>query len=257
MLCISKFKDLKGMVHKIIRKCGSLLAFVLLSAILAALSPNFLTVNNIVNILRQAAVNGLISAGMLIVLITGGIDLSVGGNAILCACVMGALLSRVGISSPVVLICACIATGMLVGFVNGLIFTKLHLPHPFVSTLGMKNVVCGLSLLVVQTKTVSGFPKSITWLGYKSILSNASFQGIPVSLIAMLVIFILFHILLSYTVLGKSIYFIGGNVNAARLSGIKIDRILIFVYTLSGLMCALAGIVIVGRSGVANPSSAM
>jgi ribose transport system permease protein len=238
------------------KRCSSLLVLIILSGALVLFVPNFLTINNLINIIRQAAVNGIISAGMLVVLITGGIDLSVGGNAILCACIMGAFLNKLNINSLVVLVMVCIATGLIVGLINGLLFTKLHLPHPFVSTLGMKNVVCGLAMLVVSTKTISGFPKAITWLGEETFYLKEGVPGIPVSFVVLIVIYILIDIMLRYTSLGKKIFCIGGNIETARLSGINTDNVLIFVYSFSGLMCAIAGIVIIGRSGVANPSSA-
>lgn len=238
-------------MHKVkqnLKRCSALLVLIILTGILVLFVPNFLTINNLINFLRQAAVNGVISAGMLVVLITGGIDLSVGGNAILCACIMGALLSRLNISNPVVLVIACICTGLSVGLVNGLLFTKLHLPHPFVSTLGMKNVVCGLALLVVSTKTISGFPKAIAWLGEESICLKEGIAGIPVSFIVLLGIYIIIDIMLRYTSLGKKIFCIGGNIETARLSGIKTDNVLIFAYSFSGLMCAIAACIIGGAS---------
>ncbi len=244
-------------IKKILGKLGPLLALVVLSVILTAASPNFLTINNVMNILRQTAVNGLIASGMLVVLITAGIDLSVGANAVLCACVMGMFLDKFGITNPVILLGAGILTGITIGCINGLLLTKLHLPHPFVSTLGMKNVLAGLALFVVSTKTISGFPTSITWLGSANIFKSAHFSGIPIAFIAMLLLFVGFHLLLNYTALGRTIYCVGGNPEATRLSGINTDNILIFVYALSGFVCAIAGIVIVGRSGVANPSSAI
>ncbi len=244
-------------MKKILGKLGPLLALLVLSIILSVASPNFLTINNIMNILRQTGVNGLIASGMLVVLITAGIDLSVGANAVLCACVMGMLSDKFGIANPVVLLGACILTGVGVGCINGLLLTKLHLPHPFVSTLGMKNVLCGLALFVVSTKTISGFPNSVTWLGSANVFKNGSFSGIPVAFLAMLLLFVCFHLLLNYTALGRTIYCVGGNPEATRLSGINADNVLIFVYSLSGFVCAIAGIVIVGRSGVANPVSAI
>lgn len=244
-------------IKTILGKLGPLLALVVLSIILSIASPNFLSVNNVMNILRQTAVNGLIASGMLVVLITAGIDLSVGANAVLCACVMGMFLDKFGITNPLILLIACVATGTAVGCANGLLLTKLHLPHPFVSTLGMKNVLSGLALFVVSTKTISGFPTAITWLGSANILKSASFSGIPVAFVAMLLLFVGFHFLLNYTALGRTIYCVGGNLEATRLSGINTDNVLIFVYALSGFVCAIAGIVIVGRAGVANPSSAI
>ncbi len=244
-------------IKKILGKLGPLLALVVLTIILTIASSNFLTINNVMNILRQTAVNGLIASGMLVVLITAGIDLSVGANAVLCACVMGMLLDKLGIANPVILLGSCIIAGVGIGFVNGLLLTKLHLPHPFVSTLGMKNVLCGLALFIVSTKTISSFPNAITWLGSANIFKSGGFSGIPIAFLAMLLLFGCFHLLLNYTALGRAIYCVGGNPEATRLSGINTDNVLIFVYSLSGFVCAIAGIVIVGRSGVANPSSAI
>lgn len=244
-------------IKSFLGKLGPLLALIVLSVILSFANSNFLTVNNVMNILRQTAVNGLIASGMLVVLITAGIDLSVGANAVLCACVMGMLVDKFGITNPIVLLGACIITGIFIGYLNGLLLTKLHLPHPFVSTLGMKNVLCGLALFIVSTKTISGFPKAVTWLGSANILKSGSFSGIPIAFIAMLLLFVVFHLLLNYTALGRTIYCVGGNPEATRLSGINSDNVLVFVYALSGFVCAIAGIVIVGRSGVANPSSAI
>jgi len=234
-----------------------LLALAILTAVLALMVPNFLTVGNGMNILRQAAVNGFISVGMLVVLITAGIDLSVGANAILSASLMGMLVSKFGVTNPVLLIAVAIASGILVGTINGLLLTKLKLPHPFVSTLGMKYVLAGLAMFVLSTKTISGFPKGVTWLGSASVGKMPGFSGVPVSFIAMVLVFIAFHVLLTRTALGRAIYCVGGNPEATRLSGINTDRVLVIVYALSGLVCAVAGTIVVGRTGVANPSAAM
>ena len=244
-------------MKSVLRKLGPLLALFILSFFLSIASPNFLTINNVMNILRQTAVNGFIASGMLVVLITAGIDLSVGANAVLGASVMGMLLSKFSITNPIILLGACIIAGTTVGCINGLLLTKLRLPHPFVSTLGMKNVLAGLSLFVVSTRTISGFPDAITWLGSTSIFKSGTFSGFPVSFLAMLLVFTGFHLLLNHTALGRTIYCVGGNIEATRLSGIDTDKILIFVYSLSGFVCAIAGIIIVGRSGVANPSAAI
>src|SRR5699024_6028250 len=119
------------------------------------------------------------------------------------------------------LIGAALFSGTAIGCINGLLLTKLHLPHPFVSTLGMKNVLAGLALFVVSTRTISGFPNLVTWLGYESIFKSGRFLGVPVSFLVMIVICIGFHLLLNNTALGRNIYCVGGNPEAARLSGIN------------------------------------
>lgn len=244
-------------LQKLMKTLAPLLALFVLSFLLAIVSPNFLSINNVMNILRQTAVNGFIASGMLVVLITAGIDLSVGANAVLSASVAGMLLSRFGIENSFILIVAAIISGTFVGIVNGVLLTKLKLPHPFVSTLGMKNVLAGLALYVVATRTISGFPAGVTWLGSKDLFRAEGFSGFPVAFIAMIIAFIGFHILLKHTALGRAIYSVGGNLEATRLSGINTDNVLIFVYGLSGFVAAIAGIIIIGRSGVANPSSAI
>jgi ribose transport system permease protein len=244
-------------ISTIINKMGTLFALLILGVILSAVTPNFLKITNIMNILKQTAVNALIASGMLVCLITAGIDLSVGANAITCACIMGMLLEFAGIHNPVILILAALGTGTFVGWSNGMLLTKLHLPHPFVSTLGMKNILCGIALLVAKTKMISGFPSEVTWLGSFSVFTTNQFPGIPMAFIAVILFFCIFHIFLSKTTLGRSIYCVGGNVEAARLSGINSDAVLIFCYSLSGFMCGLAGIVLVGRTGIANPAAAI
>lgn len=247
-----KFKDVIG-------KIAPLIALIILFIILTFMTDKFMTVNNMMNILKQTAVNGLISAAMLVVLITAGIDLSVGANAIVGCCMMGMLKEFCGIQSPWILIPVCILTCLLIGFLNGIMLTKMHLPHPFVSTLGMKNVLCGVALLVVANKTVADFPKSITFLGSYNFFQaeDGSFSGLPLCFLTLFIIYIIYHFFLNKTALGRMIYCVGGNPDAARMSGINSDNVLIFVYTLSGLMCALAGLTIVGRSGCANPNAAM
>ena len=209
------------------------------------------------NIFKQTSVNALISTGMLVCLITAGIDLSVGANAIFCTCVMGMLLQN-NVTNPFILIVVGLVAGGLVGFINGMLLTRLHLPHPFVSTLGMKNVLWGSALVVVNSQIVSGFPKGVTWLGSATLpVEWPVLGGFPVSFILVILIFLGMGVFLSGTGLGRSIYCVGGNPEAARLSGIKSDNVLTFCYTLSGVMAALAGVVLIGRGGIANGANAI
>ena len=238
-------------------RLGTLGALLVLCIILSFASNNFLTQSNIMNIFKQTSVNALISTGMLVCLITAGIDLSVGANAIFCTCMMGMLLQK-GVTNPFIMILVGILSGVLVGFVNGTLLTRLHLPHPFVSTLGMKNVLWGLALLVVNSQIVSGFPTQVTWLGSAVLPAGIPvLGGFPISFILVIVIFVLMDVFLSRTTLGRSIYCVGGNPEAARLSGIQSANVLTFCYMLSGLMSALAAIVLIGRGGIANGANAI
>lgn len=235
---------------------GSFLALVLLCVVMSILTPNFLTMSNVANIFKQGAVNALLSVGMLFCLITAGIDLSVGANAITCTCVIG-MLHQNGVNNTFVLIAAAILTGTLIGFINGTLLTRLHLPHPFVSTLGMKNMLAGVALLLVGSRMVSGFGDGIMWLGSEMLVKTEVFPGFPVSYLLVIILYILMHVLLTNTTLGRSIYTVGGNREAARLSGINSANVLTFCYTISGFMAALAGIVLIGRGGIANGANAI
>lgn len=241
----------------LLRALAPLFALILLIVIMSSVTAEFATVNNWMNVLRQTAVNGLLAAGMLLTLITAGIDLSVGTNAILSAAVMAYVMITLEVTNPVVLLSMALLSGTLVGLVNGVLLTKLKLPHPFVSTLGMKYVLAGLALFLLATRTVGGFPEGVMFLGSADLFKGNGFNGFPVSFIAMLILFAAVHLLLNRTALGRSIYAVGGNLEATRLSGINTDRVLIFVYATAGFCAAIAGIVIVGRSGVANPSAGM
>lgn len=240
----------------ILSKLGTLLALIILCAVLTFMAPQFLSTNNLLNVLKQTSVNALISVGMLVCLITAGIDLSVGANAVTCTCLIG-LLHTKGIDNPIIMVVTAILCGMLIGFINGSLLTRLHLPHPFVSTLGMKNILAGLALLLVNSKLIGGFKDPILWLGDASVLKFGNFPGIPASFILVIIVFIIMHIFLTRTRLGRSIYCVGGNPEAARLSGINSANVLTFCYTLSGFMCALAGIVLIGRQGSANGANAI
>ena len=228
---------------------GTILALVIMCLFLAISNKNFYSYSNLMGILKQTAFNAFLAVGMLLCLITAGIDLSVGANAVFCACLMGAL-SKAGMSSGILLMIIGVLAGGLVGFINGTLLTRLHLPHPFVSTLGMKNVLWGLALLVTGSQMINTFPASVQWLGLTTI------GGFPVSFIVVIVLYVVMHIFLSKTALGRSIYCAGGNMEATRLSGINTANVLTFCYTMSGIMAALAGIVSVGRSGICNGANA-
>jgi ribose transport system permease protein len=241
----------KTRVKDLLAKLGPLLALILLCILLTIATDKFFNYINFMNILKQAAINCLIGSGMLLVLITAGIDLSVGSNCVLAACVMGVMVQR-GITNTPLLIGAALITGLLVGYINGLLLTKLKLPHPFVSTLGMKFVVLGIALFITAATPI-GFQNkgvdSVLFLGAKTI------GGFPVSFIAVIILFSLYHIFLNKTELGRQIYCVGGNPEAARFSGINSDRVLCIVYSLSGLMSGLAGVVLVGRVSTANATA--
>ncbi|MDT8860133.1 ABC transporter permease [Alkalihalobacillus sp. MEB130] len=233
-----------------LNKFGPLIGLFLLCVVLTILTDRFLTVNNIMNVARQASINAILSLGMLLPILTAGIDLSVGSVLAISIMVMGVVSVLWGLD-PVVGLLVCLAVGAFFGFLNGIMLTKLRLPHPFISTLGMMNIARGLALIITAAAPIAGFPYIIQFLG-------AEFVGpIPVSFILVIFVYILFHFFLTRTQTGRHIYAIGGNKEAARLSGINVDRVLIIVYTISGFMAALGGIVMVGRVDSAFPLAGM
>jgi len=239
-------------MKELLQKLGTLMALAILVLIFCITMPDkFMKVGNFMNILKQASINCLIASGMLCALITAGIDLSVGSNCVLCTCTIGVMVQS-GITNPFLLALCGLAVSTLAGFINGTLLTRLDLPHPFVSTMGMKNVLWGGALIITNSQMVSfSGNDAVMWLG------SSTVAGFPVSFIVVLVIYVIMHILLTKTALGRSIYCVGGNPEAARLSGINSANVLTFCYTLSGFMAALAGIVSIGRSGICNGVNAI
>ncbi|WP_378955974.1 ABC transporter permease [Pelosinus sp. sgz500959] len=236
----------KRKVREIVQQLGALLGLVGLCVILTFSSEYFLTMDNIMNIARQSAINSLVALGMLLTILTAGIDLSVGSILALSIVLMGIVVVKLGMS-PIVGIIVCLGVGAFVGLVNGLLLTKMSLPHPFISTMGTQSVARGLALIVTAASPISNFPAEIQLLG-------GGFIGpVPISFILVVLVYALFHIVLNYTTVGRHIYAVGGNPEATRLSGINIHNVLLFVYTISGLMAALAGLVLVGRVNSAYP----
>ena len=246
----------KSGVSDILMKLGPLMVLAILFVVFAITLPEkFLRVSNLMNILKQTSINCLIGSGMLLALITAGIDLSVGYNTILATCVIGVFMQKFGITNPVILICSAVISSTFCGLINGTLLTRLDLPHPFVSTLGMKYVFWGVALLITNSQTIGFTNKGIDqvlWIGKQTIFSF----GFPVSFLLVIVVYMLFHVFLNHTALGRQIYCVGGNPEAARMSGIRSKDVLTTVYTISGLMCGIAGVVLAGRLNTANTASA-
>jgi ribose transport system permease protein len=228
------------------KSLGILLSLIILCAIISVLSPRFLTVDNLRNVTSQATVSAIVSIGLFLAILTGGIDLSVGSILALSIMMMGIFQVKMGIN-PFLSMLLCLAVGSLMGLINGLLLTKLKLPHPFISTMGTQKIARGLSLAVTAAAPISGFAVPVQFLGSRSI------GPIPASALLVLVLYVIMFLFLTHTATGRYIYAVGGNVEASRLSGINVDRVLCIVYTISGFMAALAGIVLVGRVNAAYP----
>lgn len=236
----------KGLGHKIwakIQKFQVLAGLLLLCILFSVTTPSFLQMKNVMNVLNQASVNCLLSMGVLLAVLTGGNDLSTGANLALSSMIVAISIKFWGLN-PFVGLLLGLAVGAFIGVLNGFMLTKMHMPHPFISTLGMQNVARGLALIVTGAAPVSSFPKSVQFLG------NSMVGVVPMSIIFVAIVF---YIFLNRTAIGKHIYAIGGNAEAAKLSGINIDKTIIIVYTICGFMAALGGIVQMGRVDSAFP----
>lgn len=232
-------------VGGLLRRFGPLAGLLLIGTALSILSPYFLTADNILNIFRQSAVNALLALGQLLVIITAGIDLSV-GSILGLTCVAVAMLLKAGFAAPLA-IGAMLLLGAALGWTNGILLTKLRLPHPFISTLGMMNVARGAALILS-----GGFPISDLSTGFRFWGAGTVFN-IPVPVLVVVLCCVLVHLFLSYTSVGRDIYAIGGNKQAALYSGIPVDRRLVLVYAASGVFAAVAALVLAGRMNSGFP----
>lgn len=236
---------------ELLARYGAPLGLVLLSIFLALRSEFFLTPENIANIGRQSAVIAILALGQLAVILTAGIDLSVGALMALCVTALATMAIKWGVN-PYLAIVGCLALGLLLGVTNGLLLTKLRLPHPFISTLGMMNVARGLALIITGGFPISNFPDpAVTYIGSQEI------GGVPVAFILVIALYLLGHFMLTQTTTGRQIYAVGGNPEAARLSGINVGRTLVLVYAISGLMSGVAALVLAGRVNSGPPNAGL
>jgi len=231
-------------LKQLLRQFGLLIAFLLLVTALSLISDNFLTVGNISNLLLQATVIGIIAVGMTMVILTAGIDLSVGSVLALTA-VFTADMLQLGV--PVLAgMFLGVLLGGLVGLVNGLFVTRVGIP-PFIVTLGMMTLARGLALSYSQGKPITGLPESFLMLGTGQVL------GIPVPVVLAVVMYLVGMVFLNRSRVGRYIYAIGNNDTAARFSGIPVKTVTAGVYVVSGMLAALAGMILVSRLDSAQP----
>nr|WP_206326430.1 substrate-binding domain-containing protein [Streptomyces sp. N502] len=226
---------------------GALTALIVLVVALSALSGDFLTADNLLNIGVQAAVTAILAFGVTFVIVSAGIDLSVGSVAALSATVLAWSATNEGVPVVVAVVLA-VATGVACGLVNGFLISYGKLP-PFIATLAMLSVARGLSLVVSQGSPIA-FPESVSHLG------DTLGGWLPVPVLVMVVMGLITAFVLGRTYIGRSMYAIGGNEEAARLSGLRVKRQKLVIYALSGLFAAAAGIVLASRLSSAQPQAA-
>lgn len=228
-----------------VQKQGALVLLVLVCIIATARYEAFLTPENLLNVLRQNSMLGIIAVGMTFVILTGGIDLSV-GSLLAVAGVTAAFLAPQGLF--IALIAAVAATTVL-GFINGLIIAKARI-QPFIVTLGMMIAARGLVLAVTDEKNVR-VPTTATdfsWLGQGEL-----FGFLPVPILILIVAYAVFWLVLNYTRFGRHVFAVGDNDEAARLMGLNINRVTILVYAISGLLAGLAGVILASRLNTGSP----
>ncbi|MFD8443230.1 substrate-binding domain-containing protein [Streptomyces globisporus] len=236
-----------SVIRRVLLDNGALSALVVLVVAMSLLSGDFLTTQNLLNVGVQAAVTAILAFGVTFVIVSAGIDLSVGSVAALSATVLAWSATSAGV--PVVLaVVLAIVTGIACGFVNGALISYGKLP-PFIATLAMLSIARGLSLVVSQGSPIA-FPDSVSRLG------DTLGGWLPVPVLVMIAMGLITALILGRTFIGRSMYAIGGNEEAARLSGLRVKRQKIVIYALSGLFAAVAGIVLASRLVSAQPQAA-
>lgn len=234
-----------------------LIALVVMSIALAFASESFATADNLFNVMRQVSVNLCISVGMTLVILTGGIDLSVGSILALSGAVAAGLIKsgisidganlHIGFTFFGVVIVALVIGGAL-GWFNGQMVTRFKVP-PFIATLGMLTIACGLTMLYTNGHPITGLGASFEYLG------TGWFCGVPMPVLVAALVVVLFALFMRKSPWGRYIYAIGGNERATRLSGIDVNRVKCFVYTVAGVLSAVAALIVTARLDSAQPNA--
>ncbi len=229
------------------------LAVLLECVVFSFLSRSFLTVDNLVNVTLQVAIYGILAVGMTIVMITGGIDLSIGSMVAL-AGVTAAILSKKHVfpepGMVLVAILGSLAVGMLAGILSGFLIARFSIP-PFIVTLAMMTICRGIVFIITGGFTEGELPASFGWLG------RGHLWILPIPVLVMAALFAAGHIMLEHTALGRHVYALGGNEEASRLSGIRVQRVKVLVYLINGLLAGLAGTSLAARLGAGAPNSGL
>jgi ribose transport system permease protein len=230
------------------RESSLLLVVVIVGVIFSLGTKTFFSVENILNICKQVTLVTMVAAGQTFIITSGGIDLSVGSSLGLASVIMSWLIAR-GVALPAA-IPAGIITGVVFGFLNGLFITRLRLP-PFIVTLGMASVGRGLLLIITKGYAIVIDAPLILSLG------NDRWMGIPVMAMFMPVVIVIAALLLDRTIFGSHVKAAGGNELATRLCGVNVDRLKVKIYTLAGLFCGIAGVIMTGRLNGGNPNAGL
>ena len=227
---------------------GTIAALIILIVFVSVLNPAFLQVNNLLNLMRQLIINGFIARGMTFVILTGGIDLSVGSTLAFTSAIFAGLLQN-GMNTGLAIVIT-LALGLCLGLINGLLITKGKLA-PFIVTLATMTIFRGLTLVYMDGRPISGPKDNFAF----QFLGKGQVFGIPFQVILFLIVYIVLSTLLNKTSHGRKIFAVGGNEKASFISGIKIDKVKVLVYVISALMAVVSGLVLTSRLNSAQPTA--
>lgn len=227
---------------------GTIAALIILIVFVSVLNPAFLQVNNLLNLMRQLIINGFIALGMTFVILTGGIDLSVGSTLAFTSAIFAGLLQN-GMNTGLAILIT-LALGLALGLINGLLITKGKLA-PFIVTLATMTIFRGLTLVYMDGRPISGPKDNFAF----QFLGKGQVFGIPFQVILFLIVYIVLSTLLNKTSHGRKIFAVGGNEKASFISGIKIDKVKVLVYVISALMAVVSGLVLTSRLNSAQPTA--
>ena len=234
---------------KYMSELTTVIALIILMAVITIINSNFLTANNLLNLLLQVTSNALIAFGMTFVILTGGIDLSVGSILALSSALTAGLL---GSGMPVTLaILISLIMGCILGMMNGLLISYGKLA-PFIVTLATMTIFRGATLVYTNGNPIT---KGLSDTFLFQFLGQGYIVGIPFPVIIMFIVFIVLYVLLHKTAFGKSVYAIGGNEKAAYISGVKLNKVKIIIYSISGIMASISGLIITSRLSSAQPTA--
>ena len=234
-------------VKDLAAKYSLILVVLLLGVILSVTTNTFLTATNLINVLRQVSINGILAIGMTFVILTGGIDLTVGATVALAGIMTAGFLRDQGWNTWGVFFLA-VAVGLAVGLINGY-FVAFWKAAPFVVTLSTMSIARGITYVYSDARPISPLPQNFLNIGTGNIME------IPTPTVVFILLFIIGYIILKHFSIGRYIYAVGGNENAALVSGINVRRVLMFVYAASGVLCGIAAVVLTSRVSAGLPTA--
>lgn len=240
-------KNKKLTFNKVYEKVGNLLILLVMIVIFSALSPAFLTSANLINILRQVSTTAIVTVGFTMLLISGGLDLSVGSQMAVMGVVCGLLLQSGIPAAAAILIGILITTG--IGLFNGFVIVRTSIP-PMMATIAMMTALRGLAYILCEGYPIYEIPASIIWMGQGMV-----FGVIPVPVVIMVIIILIGAVVLTKTYLGRYFFAVGSNDEATRLCGINVSKIRILGYAVTGFLCGVAGLIMMGRVSSAQPAA--